>query len=289
MILDHKTLDLFGKMLFEKAVIVAPFKKPHNMADEACFLYVLEGTYNSVSEDEALLIKKDEAVLMKCGNYLSQMRSTTPDKKYEAIAVHFFPEVLKRIYKNEPPAFLRSTSRQASFNMARIEASVLVQKYIESILFYFENPALVSEEILILKLKEIILLLLQTPNAPRVMEIMSNLFNPREFDFKQVIETHLFSTVSISELAALTHRSLSSFKRDFAKIYNDSPGRYIKRKRVEKAANMLKVSTEPIGDIAYQCGFGDTAYFSKTFKSVYGLSPSSFRLNPSDKILNILS
>ena len=286
MILERKTIDLFGRLLFEKVVIVAPFKKPNPMPQEACFLYVLEGAYNSISEEESLVVKKDEAVLMKCGNYLSQMIATTSDRRYEAIAVHFFPDVLKKVYENDLPKFLKENTRPAERNMVRVEASMLVQKYIESLLFYFENPQLVNEEILVLKLKEIILLLLQTENAPGIIEVLSNLFNPREFGFKEVVDAHIFSPVTVSELAGLTHLSLSSFKREFARLYGDSPARYFRKKKIDKAKDLLVVSDKLIGDIAFECGFNDVANFSKAFKLHAGISPSEYRMNRKDKILD---
>ena len=253
------------------------------MPNEACFLYVLEGAYNSISEEEQLLVRKDEAVLMKCGNYLSQMRSTQADKKYEAIAVHFFPDVLKKVYRDELPKALLSAETEKPQTMVKVETSLLIQKYIESVLFYFENPGLVSEEILVLKLKEIILLLLQTENAPGILEIMSNLFNPRDFAFKEIIEAHFFTPVSISELASLTNKSVSSFKREFAKHYGESPARFLHKKKISKSLKILSLSNDSIGDIAFACGFTDVAHFSKTFKSLMGLTPTEFRMSQSDK------
>jgi len=44
-------------------------------------------------------------------------------------------------------------------------------KYMDSIIFYFENPGMVSEDLLVLKLKELILLLNETKNAPLVKQI----------------------------------------------------------------------------------------------------------------------
>ncbi len=283
MILEHQTIDLFGHMLFEKAVIKAPFKKPHPMPDEACFLYILDGEYKSISEDEELRILKEESLLMKCGHYLSQMFPNGTNGQYEALAIHFYPEMLKKIYDNSLPSFLKKYNFAFHSNMVKLEASILIKKYIESLLFYFENPQLVTEDILILKLKEIILLLLQTENSPKVIEILNNLFSKKTFSFKEIIEAHIFSNVSITELAQLTHHSLSSFKREFKKIYQDTPANYIKKKRIEKAAELLLVSDQSISHIAYDCCFQDIAHFSRSFKAVYGHSPSKYRLSFKDK------
>lgn len=249
------------------------------MPNEACFLYILEGEYNSISEEEQLRIKTNESVLMKCGNYLSQMFSRSSPKRYEAVAVHFFPDILQKIYGHSLPGYLKQHNYTFHSNMVKVEASILIKKYVESLLFYFENPKLITEDLLILKLKEIILLLLQTANAPQVIEILTNLFSKRTFSLKEIVEAHLLSPITIPELAQLTNLSLSTFKREFKRIYRDSPGNYIRRKKIERASELLLVSDETITNIAYDCGFSDVAHFSKSFKMLKGISPSEYRLS----------
>jgi len=158
----------------------------------------------------------------------------------------------------------------------------IIAKYIESLSFFFENPNLVDEELLILKVKEIILLLSKI-NAPAIKEIMHNLFSPRSVSFKDIIETHLFSPLSLADLAELANSSLASFKREFKKEYNDSPANYIKNRRLEKAKELLAISDKRISDITQDCLFGDTAHFSSAFKAKYQLSPSEYRLSQSHK------
>lgn len=286
MIQDHKAINLFGHLLFEKAILKTPFSRSVPMPNEACFLYILDGRYHAISEEDSFLAEAEEAVLMKCGNYMGHMLSKKSEHRYEAVAVHFYPEVMKKVYADAPPSFLTDTSFTFSRNMVKMEASILIRKYIESLLFYFENPELVSEEILILKLKEIVLLLLQTKNAPQVIEVFNNLFNPRTFTFKEVVEAHIFTSISISELAQLTNLSLSSFKRTFAQVYDDTPARFRTKRRIEKAKQLLALSENSIGHIAFEVGFLDVAHFSKVFKSVAGVSPSTFRLNRTDKKLD---
>lgn len=92
------------------------------------------------------------------------------------------------------------------------------------------------------------------------------------------MDAHLYSSITLTELASLTHHSLSSFKREFKKIYADTPGNYIIRKRVEKVAELLQVSDETISNIAYDCGFKSVAHFSRVFKLQNGVSPSQYRL-----------
>jgi len=132
---------------------------------------------------------------------------------------------------------------------------------------------------LILKLKEIVLLLSQTKNARSIQLILSQLFSPTTYTFKQIIEANLFSQLTIEELAQQNNLSISSFKREFAKLYNDTPASYLKNKKLEKAAELLLISDERITDIAINCGFNDLANFSKSFLDKYNVTPTNYRLN----------
>ena len=80
------------------------------------------------------------------------------------MTIHFHPEMLKKAYGDSLPSFLKKPIDDSQNFMVHVKASELVKKYIEGVLFYVENEQLVTEEILVLKLKEIILLLLQTDN-----------------------------------------------------------------------------------------------------------------------------
>lgn len=281
---EHQTLDLFDKMLFERATLCPPFKKHVPMPNEACFLYVLDGGYHSYSEEGTLTVNHKEGILMKCGNYLGRFFSSSESKQYKAIAVHFYPEVLKKIYAAEIPAFLKNPQKP-KVGMTKVKTDELLQRYIEGILFYFENPQLASEELLILKLKELILILNETQNAPEVQLILSNLFTPSTYSFKEIVETHVYTNITISELAQLANLSESSFKREFKKVYNDSPANYLRTQKLLKAEELLILSDLNITQITFECGFNDVAHFSKLFKNKFAMTPSAFRLTQINKSL----
>ena len=88
------------------ALVTPPFRNVNHLDNEACFLYFTEGGNDHYSEEDHLQISAHEGVLMKCGNY---MGSITPDKdtgRCGLIAIHFYPDVLKRVYEDKVPDFL---------------------------------------------------------------------------------------------------------------------------------------------------------------------------------------
>jgi AraC-like DNA-binding protein len=284
MILEHQSLELFGKNLFEKALVKPPLMLPTPMENEACFIFVMEGTGSVVSATEKVQLNSQEAVLLKCGNYLGRIHINEEDSNYHTMVIHLLPDVLKEIYKNEIPSFLKAEeSEKATTDLPTIKGNELLMKYIDSILFYFENPTLATEDLLVLKIKELFMLLMHTKNAPEVKRILSQLFSPQIYSMREIVDAHLYDDISVTDLALLSNHSLSSFKRKFKEIYKESTAGYLRKKKLEKAAELLKASADNIGNIAYDCGFNDLAHFSRCFKKKYKLSPSDYRLGYRNK------
>lgn len=283
MILGHKQYELFGELIFEQVKIKPPFQRVVVMPDQACFLYVIDGTGETVSEVEKLRIPTSQSVLMRCGNYITKMLATPKSSKFQAVIVHFHPEILKRIYENDPPLFLKQRDNNYSVSLSKIKETPFISKYIEGMLFYFEHPELVNQDLLILKLKEIILLLLQTDEYKNIDQIFASLFSPATHSFKQIIKSHVYSDLTIEDLAQLTNLSVSSFKREFRRIFNDSPANYLRNRKLEKTAELLIVSEQSITELAFHSGFKELAHFSKLFKDKFGVTPSTYRRNQKGK------
>jgi AraC-like DNA-binding protein len=278
MILNQKTLHLYGKKLFERARITPPFKRANHLSNEACLLFFSEGGNNHYSQSGSVTVTNGDGILMKCGNFFFDLIPDKSTGNSEMIAIHFFPTVLKQLFKNNLPKSLTVSENSASIQyMAEINGNQVLAAYMETIILLFKNPSLADEEVLSLKLKEIILILSKTKNSG-VQQILNNLFNPTSVTFKQTIEAHLFSQLSLNDLASLTNNSLSSFQRQFKNIYETTPANYIKNKRLERAANLLKISDLSITDISDECIFSDLAHFSNSFKKKYNSTPSEYRL-----------
>jgi len=284
MINDYKKHDLYGKTLLQKIALTPPFQFDFPVTEQACFLYVLKGDVEYQIDDERLNIPTNYSLLLNCIQSGKQLYHSHPKSNCEIVIVTFYPEILKKIYDRELPVLLQAPKNTISNQSSeKINNDFLIQKYIEGLLFYFENPSLINEDILILKVKEIILLLSQTQNAEAIQLILSQLFSPTTYTFKQIIEAHLFSQLTIEELAQQNNLSVSSFKREFAKIYNDTPANYIKAKKLEKAAELLLLSDQRITEIAFDCGFNDLANFTKSFTSRYKVSPTAYRQKQNSK------
>jgi AraC-like DNA-binding protein len=80
--------------------------------------------------------------------------------------------------------------------------------------------------------------------------------------------------VELQRFAYLTGRSLSTFKRDFEKIFHVTPSRWLVQKRLEEAYHLIRDEGKAPSDVYLEVGFEDLSHFSFAFKKKYGLAPS---------------
>jgi len=283
MVKDFKHFELYGHRIFSKAIVKAPFRMIASMQNEACFYYVVSGSAGVITSSEKFELQPEEGLLMQCGNYINDYLESKKVEACEAIGVHFNAEVLKLVYDKDFPDFLFQVGNVKSIGYEKVRTDAIMKSYIENLKFYFDNPDLVSEELLRLKLKELILLLAKTNNVEKIRLLIKSLFVKDHVGLKETVELNIFTQISIKELAFLCNLSLSTFKRKFYKIFNQSPAKYIKLERLKRAAMKLRMTNERISDIAYDCGFSELAHFSRSFSDEYHQSPSEYRMTQIDK------
>lgn len=275
MILDRQTFEYQNEVLIEKVTIKTPLKYEGTFQNRGCFIYFKDRAPRLLSSENNVQMKNQEAVLLKCGTHFLDLLKQKDDETVEVIIVHLFPEILKKLYVGELPALIEKRNYTQQSQVVR--SSDIIAKFIESLEFYFKNPLLVNNDLIELKIKELILLLVQTKNVGSILDLVTDLYSTRSIHLKNMIEWHLFSNLSVEELAKLSNLSLSSFKREFKAEFNDTPNNYINLKKVEKAKELLRMTQMQISEIAYEVGFNDSLYFTRLFKKKTGTSPTAFR------------
>ncbi len=83
----------------------------------------------------------------------------------------------------------------------------------------------------------------------------------------------------IARLAETTGYSERQFCRLFKSAFSASPNTFITNLRLQRAQQLLKTTSLPVGEISWTCGYADHNYFSRIFKKYIGLSPSEYREN----------
>jgi len=128
-----------------------------------------------------------------------------------------------------------------------------------------------------LKFKELLISIISNDENSGLAHYFLDVSEQDQLLLPYIMEQNYCYNLSLEELAKLCHRSLSSFKRDFKKHYNTTPGKWLLTKRLDRAAALLHDNTANITQIAFDCGFEDSSHFSRAFKNKFGESPLYYR------------
>ena len=82
---------------------------------------------------------------------------------------------------------------------------------------------------------------------------------------------------SLETLAAHVHANPDYLARTFSAVAGLPPMAYLRRRRLELATSLLANSEHPVGEVGNLVGWPDASYFTRRFRTEYGLSPSAYR------------
>ena len=157
----------------------------------------------------------------------------------------------------------------------RLNRTLCLQGLWSSIILFVEEGQDPGQEMTELKVEELILDLLQT--NIRFFPTLFDFYRDWNVDLKEFMEDHFTENLSLSEFASYSGRSLATFKRDFLKITELSPAKWLMTRRLDLAENLLKENKLSIKQISYSVGFKTPAHFSTAFKKRHEMTPSEYR------------
>lgn len=93
----------------------------------------------------------------------------------------------------------------------------------------------------------------------------------------QYIHNHFGEEIFIDDIACSAAISKSECLRCFHSTIGTTPIQYLKKYRIERAAELLNGTEDKVVDIGIQCGFQDMSYFARAFRKVKGCTPTEWR------------
>lgn len=198
------------------------------------------------------------------------------DDEYCMLGFFLSDELIRETMEelNDVPV-LKSGQSPEEFTAAMVRSSEYLEGYFHSMLTYFRGINRPPDHILVLKLKELLLNLINSD--PLLAAYFKSLTRVDKPSLQQVMEKNFCFRLRIEDYAELCHRSLSAFKREFQQVYQETPGRWIMRRRVERAASLMANSNQSVTQVAFETGFEDLSHFSRVFKKITGKNPTEYK------------
>jgi AraC-like DNA-binding protein len=270
----HSALLLNGVSIVESCT-QAHDKRTTMFLEDHLILFVLEGTHHIRLGNKSYTVNKNEMILLKKSICVEFHKQGNPDKDFAYESMMFF---LKEEFLMD---FIRMAAIKSLVTDEVVQVSVKpfgerLLTFLESLRPYFRDPDEIDAGLVRIKMLELLYDLVNTDKNLLLQLIQFK--QPIRTDIIRVMEENYLNPVSLSGLAYLSGRSLSSFRRDFQSIYQINPAEWIRNKRLAKARELLASTPMPIADMCYQIGFENVSHFSRLYKSFYGHTPTDERL-----------
>jgi transcriptional regulator GlxA family with amidase domain len=91
------------------------------------------------------------------------------------------------------------------------------------------------------------------------------------------IDRHYAEPLTLGDLASLVGMSKFHLVRAFRRAYGETPIRYLTRRRIERAQDLLRHANLSVTEICMAVGFASLGSFSSRFRELVGESPSAYR------------
>jgi AraC-like DNA-binding protein len=107
--------------------------------------------------------------------------------------------------------------------------------------------------------------------------VRSDASTRRLLRIKDAIDAYYAERLDVDALAGMAGISRAHFSRQFREAFGEPPHQYLKSRRMERAAALLRSTDEPVAHICRDVGLRSVGSFTTSFRRAYGLSPAAYR------------
>lgn len=231
-------------------------------------LRVVKGSFLLTLDDEKYLIKEGDIVLISCETLHG---GEAIDCVYECLVFDFFSLFNKiDIVKSQlRPFYKKEICPDRFYNNSDIVVSKLIDIFSDNAVDSCSSldvlSAFASFFAWIIKEK-------RYQNVANKGNYSSRIKSVLEY-----IEEHYDEELSLELLASIAGMNARYFCKFFYSHTQYTPINYVNFYRIEQASFLLNFTDLPITQIAINCGFWESSYFTKVFKKFKGISPYKYR------------
>ncbi len=254
-------------------------KKMAKWSEHSYIYYVLSGKKTLHGFDKSITLTKGSIAFVKKGACIVEQHFEEPF----CIVVFMMPDSFLHSFSKFYSIGNQKSPAVSTPAIISVYDDDMIRGFYESIIQYFVLADNIPEEILELKFKELLLHFINNPDNKELHSHLLSIGEEGATPFKEIMETNYAYNLGIEEYARMTHRSISSFKRDFQAIYKTTPGRWLIEKKLAHAKKLLVQTTTTIADAAFNSGFENAAHFCRLFKQKTGTTPLNYRRKAAER------
>lgn len=240
---------------------------------EHTLIYLCSGKLEIEEHGKKTILCPGDCAFMRRDNRMWLQKKVEDSKPYRSVVLKFSRVFLREFYQILNRQQIPADSKREKMSLRVLPKNRPdICSLFESVIPYFNSGEKPSEEVLKLKMIEGVYILLNTDR-----NLYASLFDfvePWKIDILDYLNDNYMCDLSMEEIASYTGRSLATFKRDFAKVSDLTPQRWIIKRRLEAAHDLIKSGKKKVTEACFDVGFKNLSHFSKIYKEAYGVAPS---------------
>lgn len=243
------------------------FFKSDIMFDHHMLVWFISGETKIVQAEATYFFKKGDIFLIPRNQLATIINYPKDGEPHKTVVMHLSVERLRDFYTSRAvkPKPLKS------HKIYRFNDHPLLESCLASLIPYFEMKD-IPDDIASLKIAEAISILRTLDKD--IDNVLANFEEPGKINLADYMEKNFMFNLPMEKFGYLTGRSLTTFKRDFKKVFNTTPQRWLTQKRLELAHyQFVEKKRKPV-DVCYETGFENLSHFSYAFKKHFGYAPT---------------
>ena len=244
-----------------------------------CITLLLSGKKKVIHGQSSVFYDNSNCLLFKSGNYLSTEISAgkTP---YHSLLIFFSISALEK-FKHKYYNIIAESAEKRHTNYISLDTDFFIDSYKGATVSLLDKGGF-TPEMQRIKFEELMLYLLEREGSHILHHFSLQMNQDRYHFFRSVVESHTKSNLLVEELAFLCHMSVSTFKRTFMEIYGMNPGKWLRVKRLEHAAYLIRAKKKRPSEVYDDVGFSSLSSFIFSFRQQFGITPKQFQRSKVD-------
>ncbi len=242
--------------------------------DSHLITYVINGKKDWISSDKTYEINEGDALFVRKGVYYTRQYF---EVDYCVILFFINDDFIKNFINENNLKVLNNIDKEHE-QIFEIDVNDSLDALIHSVFNYLKQGGNIPRSLVEIKFKELLFNIMLNPKNHKLKHYFSSLNQSGKANLEYMMMRNFQYDLKMEDFAKLCGRSLSTFKRDIKNYFNETPGNWIKNKRLEYAKTLLKNSDLSVSEICYESGFKNSSHFNSIFKQKYQLPPKQYRL-----------
>lgn len=235
--------------------------------------YNISGTMEIFVDGKTQIFKEGELRFCRRNRLARFSKEPAPGGVFKSVTIFLGQQLLRSICAEHQ---LQAKGLYCGESALLINPNPLFRNYMASLTPYLDADKPLNKALTALKVKEAVMILMET--NPALQNVLFDFNEPGKIDLEAYMTEHYKFNVDLNRYAYLTGRSLATFKRDFEKIFNVSPNKWLQQQRLKDAYFLISEKGVKVSDVYLEVGFKDLSHFSFAFKKTYGITPSKLSL-----------